>query len=1103
MELSRPAGSQIVAASRPHAGQDASAAPVRELERTIAGFQAILTDEDRIKLQQLKTTSHDSQSIITFTAELDLLDKNRRGKSVASRLASFLQTIEQFTPIVDTYIQSNPDIAALIWGSIKLTFLFLANFASYFQSFVELLHGFGSLCTRFAEYQVIFNESSRLRRSVCEFHTSVVTCCQQIVLAIRRPLKNQLVKAITQSFQSELRGYVEDIRAKAEEVQGDIQLAKAQCDRLEQQLQTTERQDASNHRKRLMAWTSKATGEMEALQAQRRRNESEQKRRRFLEELSSFNFTSGFNSTRNKRHIGTAKWVFETPEFQKWVGINGSPVLHVTGKIGSGKTVLSSSIVEKLSQIRPPQQFVSFFFVRFDDPLSLDADTILRSCVQQLISAINIDSLNQQIASELDRSLSEAKWSLFSLESLSKLYLSAAQAIEHWFMVVDGLDECNNDQQSRLLRFFQGLLSGNNTAYKISILISSRETCTNAIRSTFPGSQRLTTGLKSTSADIGSYVDDIIIDKLSTGELVISDPNLLNEILETIAAKEQGMFLWAFFAIEDICSRKTDPEIRQALQLIPADLPATFDRALGRIVKRRNQDIAKKAFMWANATLQPLTLPQLREALSIKPGQHTLRQEDLISGIERLPAWCENLIYVEETDNTVRFSHHSIQEYLLASNSGEHRALHIDPGQSDKLAGEVCITYVNLDNLQTTLAERKGEPLTPSAMKIDPSGIAEQTVQAAIQGGVGTRVGRLARRFVKTSNTNKTSTQHEFSFGSLMPVTSKAQGTADYPFLEYASTNWFKHTKYINKRETEIWKLFGQLVQKTVQHSQGEPWHSEQWEHQAMTGFPDHDHPRSKPYCFLTRTMLYDILLYEPENKPDAWANFSRLCLAFTYAELNGYYALACRAFQSLIEFPWMVSEVEEVNCIIAVNKNYEVCRNGCASLIQTRVNHGQLVTELSKAIAGGISSFPPLPGSESHPLCVCADQPPHELKLDICQVLKLGYDQTIQPYLQAFVIVAKALGNMRDGDVPNIPHIFDLSKTCKEEVVTLLEAKNIHGMLLVDILIQGLLSAEKLYEPWVSAAVARFVGHDRASSPRPIPQMPQAYMSSRDERAR
>lgn len=95
---------------------------VKELETAIARFQAILDDDDRKKLQQLKTTSHDPQSIVLFTAELDRLDRNRRGKSVATRLSSFLQIIEQYTPIIDTFIQSNPDITALIWGSIKLTF---------------------------------------------------------------------------------------------------------------------------------------------------------------------------------------------------------------------------------------------------------------------------------------------------------------------------------------------------------------------------------------------------------------------------------------------------------------------------------------------------------------------------------------------------------------------------------------------------------------------------------------------------------------------------------------------------------------------------------------------------------------------------------------------------------------------------------------------------------------------------------------------------------------------------------------------------------------------------------------------------------------------
>lgn len=114
--------SQDVVLSQRASRQADQTAAVKDLENTIARFQAILTDDDRKNLQKLKTEPHDAQSIIMFTARLDRFDPKRRGKSVASRLASFLQTIEQFTPIVDTYIQSNPEIAALVWGSVRLTF---------------------------------------------------------------------------------------------------------------------------------------------------------------------------------------------------------------------------------------------------------------------------------------------------------------------------------------------------------------------------------------------------------------------------------------------------------------------------------------------------------------------------------------------------------------------------------------------------------------------------------------------------------------------------------------------------------------------------------------------------------------------------------------------------------------------------------------------------------------------------------------------------------------------------------------------------------------------------------------------------------------------
>jgi hypothetical protein len=195
-----------------------------------------------------------------------------------------------------------------------------------------------------------------------------------------------------------------------------------------------------------------------------------------------------------------------------------------------------------------------------------------------------------------------------------------------------------------------------------------------------------------------------------------------------------------------MCSRKTDREIRQALQDIPTDLPATFDRALNRIVQKNNQDIAKKAFMWTRAAIQPLTLAQIREAMSIEINQRTLHQDDLISGIDRLPAWCESLVYVEETGNTVHFSHHSIREYLLTPGSGKFSNLHIEAVSCNQLAGEACITYLNLDNFQTALVQKQSQ----NGLKLDVGMIAGQTVQVAVKGILGTRMGRLVRNVVKS-----------------------------------------------------------------------------------------------------------------------------------------------------------------------------------------------------------------------------------------------------------------------------------------------------------------------------------------------------------------
>ena len=100
----------------------ASAATANGLNDALQSFQGVLTVDQRRQLQEIQSVP-DADAVLIFTAELDAQNAKRKGRSVATRLYTFLQCARDFSAVVDTFIQSNPQIAALVWGSVKLTML--------------------------------------------------------------------------------------------------------------------------------------------------------------------------------------------------------------------------------------------------------------------------------------------------------------------------------------------------------------------------------------------------------------------------------------------------------------------------------------------------------------------------------------------------------------------------------------------------------------------------------------------------------------------------------------------------------------------------------------------------------------------------------------------------------------------------------------------------------------------------------------------------------------------------------------------------------------------------------------------------------------------
>lgn len=93
--------------------------PAKQLNEAVDDFQRILTEDQRTALQNIKYIP-DADAVLVFTAQLDL-SQHRRGRSIATRLHSVLQSVREFSAVIDTFVSSNPEIAALIWGSVKLT----------------------------------------------------------------------------------------------------------------------------------------------------------------------------------------------------------------------------------------------------------------------------------------------------------------------------------------------------------------------------------------------------------------------------------------------------------------------------------------------------------------------------------------------------------------------------------------------------------------------------------------------------------------------------------------------------------------------------------------------------------------------------------------------------------------------------------------------------------------------------------------------------------------------------------------------------------------------------------------------------------------------
>ena len=161
--------------------------------------------------------------------------------------------------------------------------------------------------------------------------------------------------------------------------------------------------------------------------------------------------------------------------------------------------------------------------------------------------------------------------------------------------------------------------------------------------------------------------------------------------------RRNDRFLWVKFQLDAICTEISDNGIEKALEKVPDDMDATYERILGTInhKPRAQRELARKILIWVAYARQPLPIDSLAYAISIEMSTKSL--EDLNSAIpteKSILDVCANLISVDSSKNRyVRFVHFSVQEFLKSHGS---TTLNIEYEVSHREIAQTCMIFLSL-----------------------------------------------------------------------------------------------------------------------------------------------------------------------------------------------------------------------------------------------------------------------------------------------------------------------------------------------------------------------------------------------------------------------
>ncbi|KAI9779019.1 MAG: hypothetical protein M1816_003779 [Peltula sp. TS41687] len=599
-----------------------------------------------------------------------------------ARLSSFLEAMEQYGKVIEVFLNTS-EFVAFIWGPVKFLLQVASSYAEAFDALLDAYEQIGENIPLLSQYQSLFERNPQMRKVLEMIYADILEFHRKAIKYFQQKVWKQVFQATWKTFRTEFSGLFMNLQRHGRLLENHANLIQFEQLYQELQIQRTAAEaeicrnkagEEGQRRLSVWSWLSAA------------RSESDQEK--------------GVDT--RKDYPDSGRWLLRSNLMQAWLNPEfcSTPLLWVNGIPGAGnhligtakdwlltyitlgKTVLASLVIEECQRLskRHPSS-VAYFYCKHNDPKRNNFVAVVRGMLVQILHQ------NGSLLPYLYEKASSSGERVLESSALAEEILEVAlKSLENVYTIIDGLDECDNNEKKRIIMWFRKIidLRPETESESLRCLFFSQDD--GVIGKLLARIPVIPISSEDTKEDIQRYT--AAWSQKIQGKFGLPDDRC-DRITETVVEIAKGMFLYAKLVMENLQSQTKRANLERELEpnTFPRGLEDAYARIVGRILKDPSvKDDAARLLGWLVCAKRPMKWPEIQGAMSIN-----LEAKDVdFEGRQLLVDWkdlCGSLVE-RRSDDSVELVHLTARFFLLDQK-------HINLVSKELEMTRLCIGYLN------------------------------------------------------------------------------------------------------------------------------------------------------------------------------------------------------------------------------------------------------------------------------------------------------------------------------------------------------------------------------------------------------------------------